>query len=129
MAKKSYISADGYQTYNSDLDETSEKLLFYDSFGQRYFQATMASVLNAEYHINRNLDLRGDASLNEFFEFLGLSKIDGGDEVGWSIDWLIENTESTWLDFDNRFTKLEDGMECYVIYSLFDPVQTYILDE
>jgi hypothetical protein len=129
MAKRIYISADGEYVYDSSLDDTSEKLLFYDSFGQRYFQATMASVLNAEYHFNRNLALRGDVSLNEFFTFLGLAEIDGGDEIGWSINSLMEECETTWLDFTNRFTKLEDNMECYIISAVYDPTPSYIEDE
>jgi hypothetical protein len=120
MAKASYVSADGCYIYESNLDQSGEKILFYDSFGLRYFSTTMASVLNAQYHINRNLALRCSVSLNEFFEFLGLSKIIGCDNIGWDINEMI-SSGFVWLDFDNRHTTMEDGMECYIISSMCDP--------
>ncbi len=114
MAKDTYVSADGYSVYSADFDPESEKILCYDLFSQRYFTATMAAILNAQYHINRNLCLRGDATINEFYDFLGLPHIDGGDNIGWSIEDLMEDG-IIWLDFDNRLTKMDDGMECCVI--------------
>jgi len=119
-AKDIYVSADGYSTYSPDLDKASEKVLFHDVYSQRYFTSTMASVLNAQYHLNRNLQLRGEVSINEFYEFLGIDKIESGDLVGWSMDNLIEGG-IMWLDFENAYVKMEDGMECYIISTLFDP--------
>lgn len=115
MAKDIYIDGDGV-IYNPSQDGNSNKILFFDSNSQRYFQATIPAVLNAMYHLNRNLVLRGDVSLNEFFEFLGIDKVEGGDEIGWSIDELIEDG-LMWLDFENVHTKLDDGMECCIISS------------
>lgn len=121
MAKDTYVSADGYSVYSSDLDPESEKILCYDLFSQRYFTATMAAVLNAQYHVNRNLCLRGDTTINEFYEFLGIDPIDCGDEIGWSMDELMEGG-IMWLDFENSQTVLDDGMECCVISALWNPV-------
>lgn len=123
-AKETFVSADGYSLYSPELDGSSEKMLFYDDYSQRYFTATMAAVLNAQYHLNRNLTLRGDASINEFYEFMGVDKIAGGDEVGWDMGYLTEGG-IMWLDFDNRLTQLEDGLECCVISALWDPVPEY----
>lgn len=47
IAKDTFISADGIGIYSSDLDP-SEKILCYDSFSKRYFESTMAAVLNME---------------------------------------------------------------------------------
>lgn len=120
MAKDTYVSADGYSVYYSDLDPESEKILCYDLYSQRYFTATMAAVLNAQYHVNRNLCLRGDTTINEFYEFLGVDPIDHGDEIGWSIEELMEGG-IMWLDFENSQSVLDDGMECCVISTLWDP--------
>jgi len=120
MAKDTYISADGYSVYSSDLDSESEKILCYDLFSKRYFTSTMAAVLNAQYHINRNLQLRGSVSINEFYEFLGIDKIENGDDIGWSIDELMEDG-IMWLDFDNGYAVMDDGLECCVISALWDP--------
>lgn len=121
MAKDTYISDElGYSVYSPDLDSESEKILCYDLFSQRYFTSTMAAVLNAQYHINRKLSLHGYASINEFYEFLGVDKIENGDDIGWSYDRPVEE-EILWLDFDNRHTVMDDGLECCVISALWDP--------
>ena len=120
MANETYISADGYSVYSSELDPESEKILCYDLFSQRYFMAAVASVLNAQYHVNRNLCLRGYSNVNEFYEFLGIDKIDHGDEIGWSMDEFAENG-ILWLDFENKLVKMEDSMECCVVSALYDP--------
>ena len=85
----------------------------------------MASVINAQYHINRNLTLRGYTSINEFYEFLGLGQIEGGDDLGWMLDDLMESG-IMWLDFDNRYTELDDGLECCIISTLYgEPTLMY----
>lgn len=117
MAKDAMVHTSdwGYQVYNMDMDSDSEKLLFYDLTTKRYFTTTMAAVLNAEYHINRNLALRGECSLNEWLSFLGLDDVKNGDEMGWDINKMVEEMDSYWLDFDNQKTLLEDGLECITI--------------
>jgi hypothetical protein len=121
MAKDTYISDGwGYSVYSPDLDSESEKILCYDLFSQRYFTSTMAAVLNAQYHVNRNLQLRGEVSINEFYEFLGIDKIENGNNIGWSINELIEGG-IMWLDFDNKHTVMDDGLECCVISAFWNP--------
>ena len=79
------------------------------------FRTTMAAVLNAQYHVNRNLSVRGVCPLNEYLSFLGLDEVDGGDVIGWDICYMIEEMDCYWLDFDNHKTTLEDGLECIII--------------
>lgn len=105
----------GYQVYNMDMDSESERLLFYDLASKKYFRTTMAAVLNAQYHVNRNLAIRGDCSLNEYLSFLGVEGIDGGDDLGWDISYMVEELDCYWLDFDNYKSTLEDGLECIII--------------
>lgn len=119
VAKKKYISADG--CYIHDPDSDSEELLFYDSFSQRYFTSTMSSVLNAQYHVNRNFALRGWSDLNELYDFLGLEEHSGGDVIGWSANEMIEGGLTPWIDFENRLVEMDDGLECYIISTLFEP--------
>lgn len=90
---------------------------FYDSFSKRYFESTISKVIEAEYHLNRNLMIGcGGVSLNDFYEFLGLDKTEYGDEIGW---WISD--ELYWIDFNHRRTTLDDGMEIYVIDMVFEP--------
>lgn len=124
MAKETYISGvgmfDNVSVYSPDIDPESDKILCYDSFSQRYFESTMSAVLNAEYHINRNLQLIGGVSLNELYDFLGLAQVKNGDDIGWSLDKLYEN-EMMWLDFTNTRADMDDGMTCIIISSVTDP--------
>lgn len=117
MAKDAMVATYdwGYQVYNMDMDSESERLLFYDLSSKKYFRTTMAAVLNAQYHVNRNLAIRGDCSLNEYLSFLGVEGIDGGDDLGWNISYMVEEMDCYWLDFDNYKSTLEDGLECIII--------------
>lgn len=123
-SKKVYVSSDGLGLYDPDTDD-SDILLFYETVSKRYFNATMASVINAQYHINRNLILRGYCELNEFYTFLGLDKVENGDDVGWSMDEMMDGGDM-WLDFDNRRTKLDDGLECYIVSPMWEPSTLYV---
>lgn len=119
IAKDTFISADGIGVYSSDLDP-SEKILCYDSYSKRYFESTMAAVLNAEYHINRNLQLRGYSTINEFYEFLGIDGIEYGDEIAWNLDSLMEDG-IMWLDFENHNAVMDDGLECCIVSAVWCP--------
>lgn len=118
-ARKTYVSADGIYLFDPDLDSEDERILFYDSHSQRYFTSTMPTVLNAQYHLNRNFALRGSTTLNEFYDFLGIDRTDHGDDIGWTDDFI--DSGMLWIDFKNTYTKMEDGMECYIISSLYWP--------
>lgn len=115
------ISASG-GFYDSSLDFGAEvepdiQRTFYETITERYFESTTAKVIEAEYHLSRNFVLGGAASLNEFYEFLGLEKSDEGETLGWS----IVNTGVYWLDFNHYITHLDDGMEIHVIEPIFYP--------
>lgn len=97
-------------------DTDEEKILFFDSYSERYFESTISQVLQAEYHLNRNFAISGDVTLNDFYLFLGIDKIDGGDNVGWSTLGGY-----CWIDFANIPSKLEDGTEYHIISSIFAP--------
>ncbi len=122
------VSASG-GWYDSTLDfgeemEPEISRTFYDSFSQRYFETTIAKVIEAEYHLNRNFMFKGVIPLNEFYEFLGLEKTDLGDAVGWSSC----NGDIYWIDFNHHRITLEDGMEIYVIDMVFEPTADWMED-
>lgn len=105
-----------------------ETRLFYDSFGERYFESTISRVLQAEYHLNRNFMFAGYISLNEFYKFLGIDEIPLGETVGWNSC----NGDIFWIDFDHIRTMVDDGLngeiECYIIDMVFPPDNTYLED-
>lgn len=124
MADYAYVSADGWHVYDPDHDTDSEKVLFYDFYSQRFFNAPIGQVINAEYHINRNLQVHGDVTVNDFYDFLGLDEIPYGDNIGWILDDMMAGG-LVWLDFDNRFTTIDGGMECYIITPAWMPELMY----
>ena len=119
-AKEVMVTSDGNSLYFPELDKNSEEVLFYDEYSKRYFTSNMASVINAEYHVNRNLALRGYVELNELYDFFGIDPVKNGDKIGWDIGEMACN-ECIWLDFEHLPTKLEDSMECYIISFAYYP--------
>lgn len=125
--------AEEVRVYNSSIatlcdlsveDGTSEPRLFYDDFANRCFESTIERVMNAEYHINRNLVLRGYVTLNEFYEFLGLAPTEYGSTVGWSVD-----DDMYWIDFNHRKSLVDDDtLEVYVIETPFGPTVEALQD-
>lgn len=114
----------GYAPGCIELDVNSgENVLFYEEHLGKYFEASIERVKNAEYHLNRNFALRGFASLNEFYGFLGLEEeTEYGDDFGWDTTRLIEEYESPWIDFNHRLTSVtQDGLECYYIEFVIPP--------
>lgn len=124
-AKDANVTAPGiFSNCSLSTGDDSEPRLFYDEYSGRYFETTTEQVLQAEYHLNRNYILRGYATLNEFYEFLGLEQTDYGEILGWS----PSNGEMYWIDFNHRKLIMEDGLECYIIEMPFEPMEEY-LDE
>lgn len=122
-AKKVGITAESLcaNTCLTSDDACGDPVLFYDEWSNRYFESTIEQVIAAQYHINRNLILRGYVTLNELYEFLGLEPTDYGNTVGWDLE-----DDFYWLDFNNHKITLEDGLECYIIETLWDPSSDFL---
>ncbi len=58
----------------------------YDILSGRYFTSDMNKIKDAEIEINRLIITDMYASLNEFYDQIGLSNIPLGDQLGWKID-------------------------------------------
>jgi hypothetical protein len=108
--------------YDEKITVDKDKQLFYDFFSGRYFESTIEDVQRAEYRINRNLAMRDYATLNEFYDLLGLEPIEGGDKLGWSTGMHFEYYWSSWIDFTHELTVLEDGLECYLVIIDHEPL-------
>lgn len=115
------IAKDKYD--NNVIFEDEE--LFYDEFSGRYFNSTMADVIQAEYKLNRQITLNGGAYLNEFYEFLDIPAIPAGMELGWSTSLLESHHWTSWLDFDHEKVVMDDGLECHIVKMRYDPMIDY----
>ena len=102
-------------------ESCGEPVLFYDEYGNRYFETTIEQVITAEYHLNRNFTLRGYSTLNELYEFLGLEETEYGSTVGWTVE-----DELYWIDFNHRKVVLDDGLECYILETPWGPSTDFL---
>lgn len=85
------------------------KTLFLDASSGRYFESDRDKIQKAENELNKRMlqEMFGEVSLNEFYDELGLDRIDIGDDIGW-------NAENT-IDLHFGAQMLEDGRVCGVI--------------
>ena len=111
--------------YENELYPEDDKVLFYDFFSERYFTSTMADVLRAELHINKRLVEFGGAFLNDFYDMVGLERVDYGDYLGWAQAEMLESTWEPWLDFDHQKTDVGDNLECYIITMSHEPTPDF----
>lgn len=114
------IAKDQYEEEKPEVEDPT-KMLFYDIYSQQYFESTEADVQNAEYLINRSLNIRGYASVKEFYDFLGIKSVDSGEELGWSTGMNLEYYWQEWIDFHHQYTIMDDGLECCIIYMMQEP--------
>lgn len=113
------IAKDKYEEDDFEFDDGE---LFYDTFSRRYFESTSEDVLRAEYEFNKSLALNGGAYLNDFYDLLGIQRIDAGDTLGWSQSVLSSIYWDYWLDFDHDKVVMDDGLECTIITFRHEPV-------
>ena len=111
--------------YDANTVEGDGKDLFYDEFSGRFFRSTIEEVQRAEYNLNRDLVLRDWVNINEFYDYLKLDKVDGGDHIGWSTYMNMDMYWQSWVDFSNRKTVTDDGKEYYIITMFQEPIAGY----
>lgn len=123
-AKNSYVGASYLGTVCDLTDDEScgAPVLFYEEYSNRYFEAPIEQVINAEYHLNRNYILRGYCYLNELYEFLGLEPTDYGSVLGWT----PRDEGEYWIEFNHRKVVLDDGLECYILELPFEPEYDFL---
>lgn len=93
------------------------KVLWMDTLSGRYFKNTTEGVRKAVNDVNEQIINENYASLNEFYEAVGLSHNRIGDEIGWNTDQL--------LDVDISATVADDGKPCMAITYRVQPSRKY----
>lgn len=92
--------------------------LCYDGIFGRYFKSDMETIKRAINEINRRIVVHGYVSLNEFYNEIGLSSTEIGDQLGWNID-------DAQIDIDYSSHLADDGTPCLVIYYNVAPRYDY----
>ncbi len=114
------IAKDKYDICDIKLE--GEELLFYDEYSQRYFNATMEDILRAEMLLNKDLQCHGYTCINELYSLLNIPETDFGDFLIWSTSRLTESKSYAWIEFNHMKVEMEDGMECYILEILTEPI-------
>ena len=110
---KKEIAKDKFK--DNDIHINNEKILFFDFYSLRYFESTERLVLKAENRVNELLKLYGRASLNDFYESLGMPTA----YTGYELWWNVQKCPS--VEFTHDITTMDDGLECCVISTSADP--------
>ena len=77
-------------------------VLCYDSITGRYFNSNVESIRKAVNDTNHQILNDMYASLNDFYQKIGLPMTPYANEVGWNVDRLLEINFSTVLSEDGR---------------------------
>lgn len=117
------IAKDKYE--KTDIQREEGTVLFYDEFSGRFFNSTMENVQRAQYEINRDLVLRDWATINEFYDYLHIPPVDGGDIIGWSTAMNGDMYWQTWVDFSNVKMVDDDGLEYYILRMFQEPMPDF----
>lgn len=92
-------------------------VLCYDSITGRYFQSNVESLRKAQNDVNHQILMNMYASLNDFYQEIGLPVTPYSNEVGWNADNLLELKFSTVLS--------EDGRPCISVNYAISPIRDY----
>lgn len=114
------IAKDEYVNSEFEIEDPNKKL-FFDEFSGRYFESTTEDVIKAEYELNRRMSEYYGVYLNDFYDMLGLDRVDYGDYLGWSSGEVYDTQWSTWIDFHHKKVTMDDGLECFIISWSIDP--------
>lgn len=91
--------------------------LCYDMLTGRYFKCDVESIRRAEVEINRRVVRDMYAPQNEFYDLVGLPRIDIGDEVGWNLEHIMEIIFTAHLN--------DCGQPCLAVGYRYPPVPGY----
>lgn len=104
---------------------TDDTILVYDTFADRYFESTIEALQRAEYRLNRDIYMRGWATLDEFYELLGLEPLEGSSILGWSEGGNMTRYWQGWVDFNHHKVVHDDGLECTILTFFQEPYACY----
>ena len=97
------------------IDSPDAKVRWYEPISGTWLEAYEREIMDAEYHFNRNYTMRGCASVNELFMFLGIDYDVDEEEYGWDMASGVY-----WVDFEHQLKHDSKG-EYYEIVTVFGP--------
>lgn len=113
--------------YDPDYEPIGDEDLFFDYQGMRFFKSTFDHVIQAEKRFKESLISRGYACINEYYDYLGIPRVDFGYQLGWAD---IENNDPynvKELDFIYEETVVGGSVKCWIINTNMPATFDYII--
>lgn len=101
-------------SFYKNIEVEEDKELFFDYQSMQWFESTLDDVKRAEKIVNEQLLIDGYVSLNNFYDLLGVPRVDYGNNMGWYA-LEINNVSDPKIKLDYEKTILDDGLECWII--------------
>lgn len=93
--------------------------LFYEEYSGRFIEKSIDQIIEAEAALNKQIFRTGLASLNDFYEYLGIEGTNEGEYLGWASEvdsgYFGSQTTSPLVDFIHSKMIDDDGIEYYFI--------------
>lgn len=84
-------------------------------------------MTDAFYNANRYFALNGELSMNDFTSYLpGLDFTPEGDTLGWCAEYLANEWEYCWIDFNYYKQTTDDGLEVYYVEAFQEPIKEFL---
>lgn len=96
--------------------------LCYDAICGRYFKSSIEKLKSAINELNMFLMEDGTASLNDYYELIGLPEGGLGYDLGWNLN---EHHETVKLDLSAQLTPDENKTPCMVVGFKYGPIYNY----
>ena len=109
---------------NKDISVEGGKKLYYEEYYGEYFEAKPEDIQNAIYNLNRHFQYNCEASLDDFYNDIGIGITTG---LGWSADYIsYEWDMAYWIEMYTEDVTLDDGLECCIIRFPLPPIREYL---
>lgn len=93
----------------SDIEDTGRgDMIFVEDFTGRRFKSDMENVLYAIRQLQEDFSIANCATLNDFYELLGIHSTAAGDVLGWSVNQTILDPYLNEEDYDDMTNALCD---------------------
>lgn len=109
--------------------ENDEDVLFFDYQGMRFFWSSFHNVIRAEHQALEALHARGYISLNEYYDYLGIPRLNYGYQLGW---WDYEsndpyNVKELEFNYEKTMMGNDKKIPCWIITASMPATFDYIL--
>ncbi|ASM62317.1 hypothetical protein SEA_NIGHTMARE_41 [Arthrobacter phage Nightmare] len=106
-----YVNANPMNQNTTLIVNDNDTQAFLDTLSGRHFLSSVEKVRKAENKLNYQLNNDAYASLNDFYEALGIPHISMGEELGWRSGRMVDVRLSTALDNDRAVITIDFSVE------------------